>query len=149
MRCLFAFFLLCSFCAAALAAQVQAARDLTKCFTEVSGSEEVFNVMGSGRIVTQGEIGCRRVRIELDPNNIVWPDYVFQPDYDLMPLRELAQYVERNKRLPDMPSAKEVEGRGLDLGQMDAALLKKVEELTLYVIELQKQIDELKREQGR
>jgi hypothetical protein len=61
-----------------------------------------------------------------------------------MPLRELEAYVNENKYLPDVPSATEVETKGLDFGDIQTILLKKIEELTLYVIELKKEIDSLK-----
>jgi len=80
-----------------------------------------------------------------------WPDYVFSKNYNLMPLQELEQFVNENQHLPNIPSAAEVEENGIELGEMNAKLLKKVEELTLYLLqqekkmlELQKQIDELK-----
>jgi hypothetical protein len=63
------------------------------------------------------------------------PDYVFEPDYKLMPLHELAAYVEREKHLPEIPSAREIKEQGLDLGAMQMQLLRKVEELTLYTLE--------------
>jgi hypothetical protein len=74
-----------------------------------------------------------------------WSDFVFDEDYRLPSLYELEKYVTTNRHLPDIPSAKEVEDNGVDLGEMNAKLLQKVEELTLYVIDLQKQIDELKK----
>ena len=74
-----------------------------------------------------------------------WSDFVFDEDYRLPSLYELEKYVTTNRHLPDIPSAKEVEDNGVDLCEMNAKLLQKVEELTLYVIDLQKQIDELKK----
>ncbi len=62
-------------------------------------------------------------------------------------LSEVESYITRHRHLPGIPSAKEVENNGVDLGEMNAKLLQKVEELTLYVIDLQKQIDELKNQQ--
>jgi hypothetical protein len=71
-------------------------------------------------------------------------DYVFEPDYKLKSLGEVQKYVQTNKHLPEVPSAAEFKRDGYKVGQMDDLLLRKVEELTLYVIELQKQIEELK-----
>jgi hypothetical protein len=68
-----------------------------------------------------------------------WADYVFAKDYELMPLSEVEEYITENKHLPSIPSADEVVKNGLDLGQMDAKLLQKIEELTLYMIELKKE----------
>ena len=73
-----------------------------------------------------------------------WPDYVFGEGYRLMPLDEVEEYIGENGHLPQMPSAAEVEADGANLGEMNRLLLQKVEELTLYIIDLQKQIDELK-----
>lgn len=76
-----------------------------------------------------------------------WPDYVFDPEYKLTSLEELGSYVKDERHLPGVPSAKEMEDGGIKVGEMNAILLKKIEELTLYVIELQQQINELKGEQ--
>ncbi|WP_425054025.1 hypothetical protein [Psychromarinibacter sp. S121] len=65
------------------------------------------------------------------------PDYVFAPDYDLMPLPELAAFIEANSHLPGVPSAAEVNAGGLNLTEMQFALLEKVEEQTLYILQLQ------------
>jgi hypothetical protein len=71
-------------------------------------------------------------------------DYVFQPNYHLSPLSEVATYIEQNHHLPDIPSAKEVQARGVNLGDMQTKLLAKVEELTLHMIQLEQQNQELK-----
>jgi hypothetical protein len=70
-----------------------------------------------------------------------WPDYVFHPGYPLRPLNDLARYIRQERHLPDLPSAADVQAKGVDLGQNQAALLKKVEELTLYIIDMQKEND--------
>ena len=72
-----------------------------------------------------------------------WPDYVFEKNYHLMPLSQLDKYVTANKHLPGVPSAGEVGKEGQDVGAGQAALLKKVEELTLYVIQMNKQMEQL------
>jgi len=64
-----------------------------------------------------------------------------RPSYNLMPLKELEQYIKQNKHLPDVPTQDEISKNGIDVYEMNAVLLKKVEELTLYVIELEKRID--------
>lgn len=72
-----------------------------------------------------------------------WPDYVFGKDYNLMSLPELKRYISENRHLPDMPSETEVAGDGVSVGEMQALLLRKVEELTLYTIQQQEMIERL------
>ncbi len=69
-----------------------------------------------------------------------------RPSYNLMPLKELEQYILKNKHLPNVPTQDEISKDGMDVYEMNAVLLKKLEELTLYVIEQQKQIVELENE---
>lgn len=76
----------------------------------------------------------------------VWADYVFKPTYKLMSLPEVEQFVKTNNHLPEIPSANEVSKNGISVGEMQNKLLQKVEELTLYVIEQQKEINQLKHE---
>lgn len=71
-----------------------------------------------------------------------WPDFVFTKDYGLMPLGEVEAFINENSHLPNVPSASEVGDKGINLGEMDAVLLQKIEELTLYVIELKKENEE-------
>jgi len=73
----------------------------------------------------------------------IWADYVFDSAYKLQPLDKVERYIRDNHRLPEIPSADSVEKNGIDVGANQAALLKKVEELTLYVIEQNKKIDAL------
>lgn len=75
-----------------------------------------------------------------------WPDYVFHTTYRLRPLSEVEEYIKQYHHLPEVPSAEEVEKNGLDVGDNQATLLKKIEELTLYVIEQDKQIKKLTNE---
>ena len=76
-----------------------------------------------------------------------WADYVFEDGYELKPLDEVEAFIEENHHLPGMPSEEEVKEAPLSLKGMNVKLLEKVEELTLYVISLQKEIDELKKSQ--
>jgi hypothetical protein len=78
--------------------------------------------------------------------NNAWPDYVFEDNFRLLPIPELEKFIKENHRLPDVPGANDVSQNGIDLGGNQSILLKKVEELTLYMIELNKKIDALSRE---
>lgn len=73
-----------------------------------------------------------------------WSDFVFDKNYKRLPLSEVEKFINLNHHLPEIPSAEEVVKNGIDLGEMDAKLLQKIEELTLYVIELQKEVNALK-----
>ena len=75
-----------------------------------------------------------------------WCDFVFDEDYRLAPLSEVEAFISANKHLPGIPSAAEVEGNGLPLAQMSANFMQKIEELTLYTIEQEKEIDALRAE---
>ena len=88
------------------------------------------------------ETGIRTRKVVVD--QATWPDYVFHPGYSLPSLPGVAAYIKANHRLPDMPSADSVARNGVDLGSNQAQLLKKIEELTLYVIRQQEEIDALK-----
>lgn len=88
----------------------------------------------------QGSAKVKELRVTLTD----WPDYVFSDAYRLMPLGEVEGYIAKNGHLPQMPSAAEVEAEGADLGEITRLLMQKVEELTLYVIDLRRQLDELK-----
>jgi hypothetical protein len=76
--------------------------------------------------------------------NNQWSDYVFQPGYRLRPLKEVAAYIAENHHLPDIPSEAEVKQKGIGVGEMEAKLLAKVEELTLHMIQAEQENRELK-----
>jgi hypothetical protein len=88
------------------------------------------------RLTVAGDISSREVRVTVNAGS--GPDYVFEKDYTLLPLSELETYIKQNKHLPEVPSAKEMEAEGLNLKEMNLLLLKKVEELTLHLIEINK-----------
>lgn len=77
-----------------------------------------------------------------------WADYVFDQGYELKPLVEVAEFIETHGHLPGIPSEQEIQNEGLDLGQMQAKMMSKIEELTLYMIELKHENDRLKEELG-
>jgi hypothetical protein len=83
-----------------------------------------------------GTIRAKEVKVESG-----WADFVFKPDYQLKPLAEVEQFISTNGHLPEIPTTKEVEQNGVNLGEMNAKLLQKVEELTLYLIEQKKIIE--------
>src|SRR6185295_2232162 len=74
------------------------------------------------------------------------PDYVFEPNYTLMPLEELRKFITQEKHLPNVPNAREVKEQGLNLSQFQMRLLEKIEELTLYALSQQEQIGSLHKE---
>jgi hypothetical protein len=86
------------------------------------------------------ETGIRTRKIKVDQT--AWADYVFQPEYKLRPLSDVETFIRKNNHLPEVPSAKEVKQNGVDLGENQVLLLKKIEELTLYVIEQNKKLEE-------
>lgn len=91
-------------------------------------------------LAVNGKITCKEVEVTLDG----WPDYVFEKDYNLMSLYDLEKFITTNKHLPGIPSENEMIKNGMSIGATNKMLMEKVEELTLHVIELQKQIDSLK-----
>ena len=95
------------------------------------------------RLFVRGGILAEEVRIRTY-SNWPWPDYVFADDYKLMPLNEVEQYIGDNGHLPNMPSAKEVEEEGLELGNIVKLQQEKIEELTLHLIDQEKEIEQLK-----
>ncbi len=94
-------------------------------------------------LAVNGKIGAKDVQVET--SSTTWPDYVFAQDYRLPSLAEVEKFIQENKHLENVPSASEIEKNGHSLGEMDKILLKKVEELTMYIIQQQKEIEELKK----
>ncbi len=90
-----------------------------------------------------GMTHCEEILVDTNVASV--PDYVFEQDYKLLSLEEIKAYIKTNKHLPEVPSAKEMAKSGIKIKEMNLLLLKKIEELTLYVIKLQEDIKELKK----
>jgi hypothetical protein len=97
---------------------------------------------GEYKVIVDGKILSEEVRIQ---NSSAWPDYVFQENYNLMPLDQLAQSIEDNGHLPNIPPAKVVESEGIQVGDMQIRMMEKIEELTLYILQLEKRIAEIEK----
>lgn len=103
-------------------------------------------------LTVKGKIHTQEVLVDLD--GAVAPDYVFEnyfngfsevmPDYRLIPLEELEIFLKENHHLPNVPSAQKIQEEGMRLKEMNLILLQKIEELTLYTLQQQKEINELK-----
>lgn len=91
-------------------------------------------------LTVAGGIHAREIKV----TETAGADFVFATDYKLMSLGETEEYVKENKHLPDIAPAKQMEEDGIDLGELQIKLLQKIEELMLYIIDQQKEIDALK-----
>lgn len=123
---------------------IQVNRDKTKAFTvRDKNSAEVFRIYGNG-VVNAKKIYAEAFQVRPDAMGIHWYDHVFNDDYALMELADLEDYIKTNKHLPGIPSENQINKEGFNLAEMDGLLLKKIEELTLYIIQQQKEIESLK-----
>ncbi|AXG68155.1 hypothetical protein KORDIASMS9_00345 [Kordia sp. SMS9] len=108
------------------------------------GTTNMPNTVGGAdvsayKLYVQGGVLTEEVRVRTG-----WADYVFADDYQLLSIKEVENFIKENKHLPNVPSAKTVEEEGLELGDITRIQQEKIEELMLYIIEQQKQIDALK-----
>ncbi len=94
------------------------------------GTQNLDN--GNYKLVVNGAIRAKEIIVDTG-----WADFVFEEDYELAPLQEVAQHIKDHGHLPDIPSAEEVEQNGISLGDMQSKLLMKIEELTLHIIDLE------------
>jgi hypothetical protein len=119
----------------------------------VAAGQSYFNSTGitvgtttqaTGYMVSvNGDIICEELKVQ---DSGSWPDYVFASDYDLRSLEEIEAHIEANSHLPGVPDAATVAEEGIEIGRMQKLLMEKIEELTLYMIDANKQIVELKNE---
>jgi hypothetical protein len=96
------------------------------------------------KLAVSGGIITEKVRVATNGTPF-WADFVFEPTYQLRTLGELEKFIQTNKHLPEIPSTSDVTKNGIDLAEMQALLLQKVEELSLYVIEQNKKIKTLEK----
>jgi hypothetical protein len=95
------------------------------------------------KLAVNGKIGAREIQVEI--TSPAWPDFVFEDGYETMALEDLEVFIRKERHLPGIPSADEVRNNGVQLGQMNAALLKQIEELTLHMIDLKKECGRLQK----
>ncbi len=111
------------------------------CKEEIRVAEVNTNKVNSDEVNTKG-ITAKEINVEMDNA----ADYVFDEEYDLKPLDEVEAFVKSNKHLPGVPSASELKENGMNVSEMSNILLEKVEELTLHLIRLQKEVEQLREE---
>lgn len=99
------------------------------------------NPSAQARLNVYGTIQAKEVVVTSNASS--WPDYVFEKDYRLMPLSEIAEYIRKNKHLPNVPSAKDIVNTGINLAEINKLQMEKIEELTLHLIEKDQKIEEL------
>jgi len=109
--------------------------------TTVTGTLSA-NAVSANSAYIKGLLCAKEILVQLT-STADWPDFVFSKDYKLLPLVEVEQFIAENQHLPNVPSSAEVEANGIELGEMNALLLQKVEELTLYIIQMEKRLAEL------
>ncbi len=108
------------------------------------GQPKVGGSASGAMLSVDGLILAKEVKIAIA--NTHWADYVFEKEYKLMPLKDVEKFIANNKHLPEVPNTLEVENNGIDVVEINATLLKKVEELTLYLIEQNKRLEKLEKE---
>jgi hypothetical protein len=101
-----------------------------------TGNVGIGTTVPNSRLAVNGIISCKEVQVTLTG----WADFVFDDGYRLKPLDEIESYIMTNRHLPGVPTTKEVTEKGVKLGEMDAILLQKIEELTLHMIDLNNQV---------
>jgi hypothetical protein len=154
------------------AANFRVARDWTKAIgvtqlmygnTTTANTKETFVVFGDGTtrigpkrissthphsdafVQIDGKVACKEL-VVIDPAQ--WADFVFEPSYKPMPLMELETFYTSHHHLPEVPTETDVKSNGINTAEMDALLLKKIEELTLYIVDLNKKLAELEKKQS-
>jgi hypothetical protein len=103
------------------------------------GSGAIGGAIGY-KVAIDGKLIAEEVRVQLSQN---WPDYVFEEDYPLLPLSDVDALIKELGHLPGIPSAAHIESTGLDIGDIQTRMMQKIEELTLYIIQQDKRIQEL------
>lgn len=105
------------------------------------GNVGIGTTIPDSKLTVKGNIHAEEVKVDL---SVPGPDYVFKEDYDLKSLEEVQNHIQEHGHLPNIPSAKEMEENGIQLGAMNMKLLEKIEELTLYTLEQEEKLQDCK-----
>ena len=110
-------------------------------YDKLTGNVGIGTANPTNKLAVDGIVKAKGVRVTMDG----WADFVFDDGYPLMPLAEVERFVQENRHLPGIPSAKDVAAEDVDLGDMQRRLMQKIEELTLHAISLEKRLQEVER----
>jgi hypothetical protein len=94
-------------------------------------------------LMVDGKVVCKDLYVTATSD---WPDFVFEANYKLANLYDVRNYYQTYKHLPNVPTACEIEERGINMSEMSAIQMQKIEELTLYIIQLKEELDALKKQ---
>jgi hypothetical protein len=124
-----------------------ATKSITAGFLAIGNFDAAFAMptANSYRLIVQDGIITEKIKVAVKGTGD-WADYVFEPSYKLMSLEKVESFIKENKHLPNVPSAEDMFKNGLDVTQTSAKLMEKIEELTLYLIDINKQVEQLKKE---
>jgi hypothetical protein len=122
--------------------KIMPTNSLTKAIAVTGTTSDIFIVWGNG-VVNTKKIYAEELSVRSDALGISWPDYIFNTNHKLMSLDSLEKYLEKYKHLPEVPCQNEIIRNGFNVGELSSTLLKKIEELTLYIIKQDKRIKEL------
>jgi len=100
----------------------------------------VIDAASAYKLTVTGKVICEELKVQLQG---AWPDYVFENKYNLMPMSELRDFITNNNHLPNIPAAASMEKNGIEVGEMQRKMMEKIEELTLYVLQLEEKVNNL------
>ena len=102
-------------------------------------------IFTTSKTFVENILTAQKVIVQTD----VYADYVFEKDYSLLPLPKLEQYIQKNHHLPNIPSATEIVAKGIDVSEMSVKHMEKIEELTLYLLQMNKRLEQVEKENKR
>lgn len=111
-------------------------------YTNISGNVGIGTNSPDQKLTVKGAVHAKEVIVNL---TVPGPDYVFEKNYLLLPIEDLKKFITQNRYLPEIPPAKEMETKGIELSEMNMLILKKVEEMSLYVIDHEKRLVQLEK----
>jgi hypothetical protein len=111
-------------------------------YTNFSGNIGIGSISPDNKLTVKGTVHAKELIVN---STVSGPDYVFEKNYSLLPIEDLKHFIIQNKHLPEVPPANEMKTHGIKLSAMNMLILKKIEELSLYIIQNEKRIRELEK----